>query len=26
VGEVTSGNIVPVAAQGDCAGRIPGGL
>jgi hypothetical protein len=26
VGDVTSGNIVPVAAQGDCAGRIPGGL
>jgi hypothetical protein len=26
VGEVTTGNIVPVAAQGLCAGRIPGGL
>jgi hypothetical protein len=26
VGDVTSGNVVPVAAQGDCAGRIPGGL
>jgi hypothetical protein len=26
VGDVTSGQIVPVAAQGDCAGRIPGGL
>jgi len=26
VGDVTSGNIVPVAAQGACAGRIPGGL
>jgi hypothetical protein len=26
VGDVTTGNIVPVAAQGVCAGRIPGGL
>jgi hypothetical protein len=26
VGDVTSGQMVPVAAQGDCAGRIPGGL
>ncbi|MFI5283098.1 MAG: hypothetical protein ACHQ0J_08210 [Candidatus Dormibacterales bacterium] len=26
VGDVTSGTIVPVAAQGDCGGRIPGGL
>ena len=26
VGDVTSGQVVPVAAQGDCAGRIPGGL
>ncbi len=26
VGDVTSGNIVPIAAQGACAGRIPGGL
>lgn len=26
VGDVTSGTIVPVAAQGDCAGRLPGGL
>jgi hypothetical protein len=26
VGDVTNGNVVPVAAQGDCAGRIPGGL
>ena len=26
VGDVTSGNVVPIAAQGDCAGRIPGGL
>ena len=26
VGDVTSGVIVPVAAQGDCGGRIPGGL
>jgi hypothetical protein len=26
VGDVTSGTIVPVAAVGDCAGRIPGGL
>ncbi len=26
VGDVTSGNMVAVAAQGDCAGRIPGGL
>jgi hypothetical protein len=26
VGDMTTGNIVPVAAQGDCGGRIPGGL
>ena len=26
VGDVTSGQVVPVAAQGYCAGRIPGGL
>lgn len=26
VGDVTSGSVVPIAAQGDCAGRIPGGL
>jgi hypothetical protein len=26
VGEVTTGNISPIAAQGGCAGRIPGGL
>ncbi len=26
VGDVASGNITPVAAQGACAGRIPGGL
>ncbi len=26
VGDVASGNISPVAAQGLCAGRIPGSL
>ena len=26
VGDITSGQIIPVAALGDCAGRIPGGL
>ncbi|MGA8924303.1 MAG: hypothetical protein WB682_14290 [Candidatus Dormiibacterota bacterium] len=26
VGNVTDGQVVPVAAQGDCGGRIPGGL
>ena len=26
VAQVTSGGMVPVAAQGDCAGRLPGGL
>jgi hypothetical protein len=26
VGNVTTGQVVPVAALGDCAGRIPGGL
>ena len=26
VGDVTDGKVIPVAAQGDCAGRIPGGL
>lgn len=26
VADVTSGAVVPVAAQGDCVGRIPGGL
>jgi hypothetical protein len=26
VGDVTNGNAVAVAAQGDCAGRLPGGL
>ncbi|HXD80065.1 MAG TPA: hypothetical protein VNU27_00695 [Candidatus Acidoferrum sp.] len=26
VGDVTDGQVVPVAALGDCAGRIPGGL
>jgi hypothetical protein len=24
--DVTSGVLVPIAAQGDCAGRLPGGL
>jgi hypothetical protein len=26
VGDVTNGTMAPVAAQGDCAGRVPGGL
>lgn len=26
VGNVTNGQVVPIAALGDCAGRIPGGL
>lgn len=26
IGDVTSGNLTPIGAQGDCAGRIPGGL
>jgi hypothetical protein len=26
VGNITTGQVVPVAALGDCAGRIPGGL
>jgi hypothetical protein len=26
VADITSGQVVPVAAQGDCAGRIPGSL
>lgn len=26
VAEITSGKMVPVTAQGDCAGRLPGGL
>ena len=26
VGNVTNGTMVPVAAQGDCAGRLPGSL
>jgi hypothetical protein len=26
VGDINSGTIVPVAAQGDCGGRLPGGL
>ncbi|MHB8587605.1 MAG: hypothetical protein ACYDA0_01985 [Candidatus Dormibacteraceae bacterium] len=26
VADTTTGQVVPVAAQGDCAGRIPGGL
>jgi hypothetical protein len=26
VGDVTTGNLTPIEAQGDCAGRIPGGL
>jgi hypothetical protein len=26
VGDVSTGTIVPVAAQGDCGGRLPGGL
>jgi hypothetical protein len=26
VGDVSNSNTVPVAAQGDCGGRIPGGL
>jgi hypothetical protein len=26
VADITSGQVVPVAAQGNCAGRIPGGL
>jgi hypothetical protein len=26
VGDVTTGNVVPIAAQGDCVGRLPGGL
>ena len=26
IGDVTTGKIVPVAARGTCAGRLPGGL
>lgn len=26
VGDITTGNVVPIAAEGDCAGRLPGGL
>jgi hypothetical protein len=26
VGNITTGQVVPVAAQGDCAARLPGGL
>jgi hypothetical protein len=26
IGSLTTGAIIPVAAQGDCAGRLPGGL
>ena len=26
IGDVTSGKVIPVAAQGTCAGRLPGGL
>ncbi len=26
LGDVTTGNVIPVAAQGTCGGRIPGGL
>jgi hypothetical protein len=26
VGDITTGTVVPIAAQGDCAGRLPGGL
>jgi hypothetical protein len=26
IADITTGKIVPVPAQGDCAGRIPGGL
>lgn len=26
VADVTTGNVAPIAAQGDCGGRIPGGL
>ncbi len=26
VGNITTGQVIPVAALGDCAGRIPGGL
>lgn len=26
VGDITSGTVVPVPAQGDCGGRLPGGL
>lgn len=26
VGNITNGTVVPVAAQGDCGGRLPGGL
>ena len=26
VGDITTGNVVPIAAQGDCVGRLPGGL
>lgn len=26
IGDITTGSVVPVAAQGACAGRIPGGL
>jgi len=24
--DTTTGNVVPIAAQGDCVGRLPGGL
>ena len=26
VGDINTGNVVPIAAQGDCVGRLPGGL
>jgi hypothetical protein len=26
VGDLTTGKVVPVAVQGACAGRLPGGL
>jgi len=26
VGDINTANVVPIAAQGDCVGRLPGGL
>jgi hypothetical protein len=26
IADITDGHVIPVAAQGDCAGRLPGGL